>query len=83
MDIREVFARNLRRSRYAKGLSQEALAHEAEMDRSYVSALERGVYSASIDTVARLAEVLGIEPDEMLRRASKPARNKAPGSARG
>jgi hypothetical protein len=33
MKIREVFARNLRRSRHARGLSQEALAHEADMDR--------------------------------------------------
>ncbi|GAB1717462.1 MAG: transcriptional regulator [Nitrobacter sp.] len=81
MDIRDVFARNLRRHRYAKGLSQEALAHEADMDRTYVSALERGLYSASIDTIARLADVLGIEPDELLRRA-KASRNKASSSAR-
>jgi transcriptional regulator with XRE-family HTH domain len=72
MDIREVFARNLRRNRHAKGLSQEALAHDAEMDRTYISSLERGVYSASIDTVAKLADVLGVEPDELLRRSSKP-----------
>ena len=61
MNIRDVFARNLRRSRNARGLSQEALAHEADMDRTYISSLERGVYSASIDTVAKLAKVLGID----------------------
>ena len=43
MDIREVFARNLRKARNARCLSQEALAHEADVDRTYVSALERGV----------------------------------------
>jgi transcriptional regulator with XRE-family HTH domain len=43
MDIREVFALNLRRARNAKGLPQEALAHEADVDRTYVSALERSV----------------------------------------
>jgi transcriptional regulator with XRE-family HTH domain len=69
MKIRDVFARNLRRSRNARGLSQEALAHEADMDRTYISSLERGVYSASIDTVAKLAKVLGIEPDELLKRS--------------
>lgn len=81
MKIRDVFARNLRRSRNARGLSQEALAHEADMDRTYISSLERGVYSASIDTVAKLAKVLGIEPDELLKRSSYASRRKsAPGS---
>jgi predicted transcriptional regulator len=41
MHIREVFARNLRKARNAKGLSQEALAYEAGIDRTYISALER------------------------------------------
>lgn len=72
MQIREVFARNLRRQRHAKGLSQEALAHEAGIDRTYVSSLERCVYSASIDTVAMLAKVLDVEPDELLRRGVRP-----------
>ncbi|MER8377494.1 helix-turn-helix transcriptional regulator [Mesorhizobium sp. M1396] len=66
MEIREVFARNLRRHRQKKKLSQEALAHEAGVDRTYVSALERSVYAASIDTVAKLARVLGIEPADLL-----------------
>ncbi|RUX54140.1 XRE family transcriptional regulator, partial [Mesorhizobium sp. M7A.F.Ca.US.014.04.1.1] len=35
MEIREVFARNLRRHRQAAGLSQEELAHRAEVDRTY------------------------------------------------
>jgi len=82
MDIRQVFARNLRRSRHAKGLSQEALAHDAEIDRTYISSLERGVYSASIDTVAKLAAVLGVEPDELLRRSSKPSRGKSQSATR-
>ncbi len=76
MEIREVFARNLRRIRQAKGLSQEALADEAGVDRTYVSALERGVYSASITTIAKLALVLGVEPAEFLRLPSRPARSK-------
>jgi DNA-binding XRE family transcriptional regulator len=83
MKIREVFARNLRRRRHARGLSQEALAHEADMDRTYISALERGLYGASIDTVAKLAEVLGIEPDELLQRLPKPPRSKSSNAAHG
>lgn len=82
MEIREVFARNLRRSRHARGISQEALAHEADMDRTYISSLERGVYSASIDTVAKLAKVLGIEPDELLRRSTRSSRGKSGNAVR-
>ncbi len=55
MEIREVFARNLRRTRHAKGLSQEALAYEADVDRTYNSSLERGVYAATIDMFGKLA----------------------------
>jgi transcriptional regulator with XRE-family HTH domain len=76
MDIRDVFARNLRRSRHAKGLSQEALAHEADVDRTYISSLERGVYAATIDMVGKLADVLGVEPDELLRRSVRSPRTK-------
>jgi transcriptional regulator with XRE-family HTH domain len=76
MEIREVFARNLRKLRQAKGLSQEALADEAGIDRTYVSALERGVYSASITTIAKLATVLGVEPAAFLQRPSRSGRSK-------
>ena len=76
MDIREVFARNLRKHRQAKGLSQEALAHEADVDRTYISALERGMYSATITMVDRLATVLGVEPGALLQRPTRSARPK-------
>ncbi len=41
MDLREVFATNLRRLRHEKGLSQDDLAYEAEVSRSYLAQLER------------------------------------------
>ncbi len=71
-----MFAQNLRRCRKAKGLSQEALAYDADIDRTYISALERGVYAATIDMVGRIAEVLGVEPEELLRRNRSPSRPK-------
>lgn len=74
MDIREVFARNLRKYRQAQGLSQEALAHEAGVDRTYISALERSQYSASISTFDKLAKILGVEAADLLRRPAKPLR---------
>lgn len=77
MQIREVFARNLRKARNVKGLSQEALAYEAGIDRTYISALERGVYSATIDMVGKLAAVLEIEPSALLERQTKSRARKA------
>jgi transcriptional regulator with XRE-family HTH domain len=68
MDIREAFALNLRKARHAKRLSQEALATDAGIDRTYVSALERGIYSATIDMVAKLALILDVEPADLLVR---------------
>jgi transcriptional regulator with XRE-family HTH domain len=66
MRLRQIFAENLRRLRTEKELSQEALADLAGIDRTYVSALERQVYSASLDTIEKLAKVLGAEPHELL-----------------
>jgi transcriptional regulator with XRE-family HTH domain len=71
MDIREVFALNLRRARNAKGLSQEALAHEADVDRTYVSALERSKYGATIDMVDKLAKALGVDASALLQRSTR------------
>ena len=69
MTIREVLAFNLRTLRRERNLSQEALAHRAEIDRTYVSSLERGNYAASIDVVDKLACVLGVEAADLLRRS--------------
>ena len=70
MEIREILAINLRKLRQAKGLSQEELAHRAEIDRTYISALERSVYAAGIDVVDRLAHALGVETADLLKRPS-------------
>ncbi|MBX7482023.1 helix-turn-helix domain-containing protein [Qipengyuania qiaonensis] len=68
MDIREVLAENLKRHRKAAGLSQEELAHRADIDRTYISSLERCVYAAGIDVVDRLARELGLEAADLLKR---------------
>jgi transcriptional regulator with XRE-family HTH domain len=67
MDLREVFAFNLRRLRHAKNLSQDDLAYEAEISRSYLSQLERGAFHASLKIIGKLAAVLVVEPAELLR----------------
>ena len=67
MDLREVFAANLRRLRHAKELSQDDLAYEAEVSRSYLSQLEKGAFYASLKIVGKVAAVLEVEPAELLR----------------
>ena len=66
-----MLALNLRKCRRAAGLSQEELAHRAEIDRTYISALERSKYNASIDVVDRLAVALGLEAKDLLIRPSR------------
>jgi transcriptional regulator with XRE-family HTH domain len=66
MEIRDVLALNLRRLRADQGLSQEDLADRADIDRTYVSSLERSVYAAGIDVVDRLAKALGVTAAELL-----------------
>jgi transcriptional regulator with XRE-family HTH domain len=68
MELRETFATNLRVLRHERKLSQEALADEAGIDRTYVSALERSVFSASLDMIEKLAAALGVEPHSLLEK---------------
>ena len=58
MDARNLVARNLRRLRVAKGLSQEALAVDAGIDRTYVSRLERGMENPTVAVLERLTQAL-------------------------
>ncbi|MGB3390295.1 MAG: helix-turn-helix transcriptional regulator [Pseudaminobacter sp.] len=67
MEIREVLALNLKALRQVRGISQEELAHRANLDRTYISSLERRIYAASIDVVDRLAKVLGVDAYELLK----------------
>jgi transcriptional regulator with XRE-family HTH domain len=62
-----VFATNLRRLRNERGVSQDDLAYEAEVSRSYLSQLEKGIFYASLKIIGRLAEALDVEPAELLK----------------
>lgn len=68
MSLREIVARNLRRLRQAKGLSQEELADRADINRNYVGMLERQEHAATIDMLEKLASVLDVDPVEFFRR---------------
>jgi transcriptional regulator with XRE-family HTH domain len=68
-------ARNIRRLRVANRLSQEVLAVDAEIDRTYVSRLERGLENPTVAVLERIAKALSAEIDELFRvpRAGEPA----------
>jgi transcriptional regulator with XRE-family HTH domain len=59
MRAQALVARNLRRLRVKRSLSQEALAGDAGIDRTYVSRLERGLENPTIGLLERLADALG------------------------
>jgi transcriptional regulator with XRE-family HTH domain len=65
-------AQNVRARRKAAGLSQEQLAHEARVDRTYVSQVERRQRNVTIVVLARLAKALGTTADQLLIAPSEP-----------
>ena len=66
MDIKIVFGKVLRQVRKDKKISQEKLALEADLDRSYVSKMETGVYQPSISTIIAIAQILEIRAGLLL-----------------
>jgi DNA-binding Xre family transcriptional regulator len=70
MDIRHIFAANVRRLRRDKRLSQGALAERSGIDRSYLSRIETGAHYAGLDIVQKLAVALEADPAELLERPS-------------
>ena len=66
MDIRQRLATNLRMARQQKGWSQEQLAFEADIHRTYISDLERGFRNPTITVVDRLAKALKMSVGDLL-----------------
>jgi transcriptional regulator with XRE-family HTH domain len=58
-DALQVFSANLRRARMAHGLSQEALAHAADLNMTHVARIERSEREPGVRTIAKLAKALG------------------------
>jgi transcriptional regulator with XRE-family HTH domain len=56
----------IRRARKAAGISQEELAFEADIDRTYVSQLENGHKSPTVDVLFRIGPVLGVAASELI-----------------
>lgn len=67
MDLKRVMAVNVRRLRDARNLTQEGLAERAGLSARYVSSIERGVVSASVTVLGRVARALDVDPCELIR----------------
>jgi predicted DNA-binding ribbon-helix-helix protein/DNA-binding XRE family transcriptional regulator len=67
VDLKKSLARNLRRLRVARGLSQTELAAKAGIARPHLSRLENRTYDTGLDTVSKLAAAVGSEPLDLLK----------------
>ena len=70
-DLRGVLAWRIRVLRVKKGWSQEKLAFACELDRTYISAVERSVWNVSLSNIERLAQALEVEPWRLLHPISE------------
>lgn len=65
MHGRNLIAANVRRIRVALGVSQERLAFDAGVDRSYLGGMERGEANPTVDVLERIATTLGVPLSEL------------------
>ena len=66
-ELRTVLAGNLKAARTARALTQDALAFDAGLNRTYLSDVERGVRNVSLDNISRLAKALNMPAWQLLR----------------
>ena len=66
MDWGKIVGTNVRRLRVAQKLTQEQLAHDAEIDLTYLGGIERGRRNPSIEVLGRLASALGTHPRDLV-----------------
>jgi transcriptional regulator with XRE-family HTH domain len=66
-DWRAILGKNVRRLRQQRGLTQEQLAFEAEIDLTYMGGIERGERNPSLLVMARIAEALSVPLTKLLR----------------
>jgi transcriptional regulator with XRE-family HTH domain len=65
--IRRVLAKNVRRLRNAKGLSQDALAADADQHQALISEIENARANVELDTLGKIAAALGVPPGELFK----------------
>ncbi len=68
MDVRVRIGLNVQEARRDKGLSQEELAHRADVHQTYLSGVERGRRNPSVTVLQRIAGALGLDIEDVVRR---------------
>lgn len=76
MEICRQLGRNVRKHREERGFSQEALAFESGLHRTYISAVERGVRNPTVRIVAEIARALKVTPATLLEGAAPAQRRR-------
>jgi len=71
--IQQEFGDRVRELRRQKGLSQEALALECDLDRTYIGGVERGERNISLINICRIAEALRVDPKELFKQTETSA----------
>ncbi len=66
MEIKKKFGKKVKELRLEKGLSQEAFALEAGLDRTYIPSIEKGERNVSITVIEKLAKAFGLSISELL-----------------
>ena len=69
MDVRQRVGNNVKAFRVDAGLSQEALAFECGLHRTYISGVERGVRNPTIVVLQRIADALGVHASQLLEKS--------------
>jgi len=77
-DWRQVLGTNVRRLRQARGLTQEQVAFDAEIDLTYLGGIERGNRNPSLLVIARVAKALSVRPGDLLVVESRVKRHPVP-----
>ncbi len=74
--LQNTFGQVLKELRDEHGLSQQQLAFDSELDRTYISLLERGLRLPTLGTIFKIAEVLKLSPSDMVARVEKSLKRK-------
>lgn len=67
----KAFGQAVREARERTGISQEELGFESELDRTYISGIERGVRNPTVRSIARLCRALKVLPSSVIQQAEK------------
>ena len=71
MNLQTAFGEELRALRHQQGFSQESLALECDLDRTFISLMERGKRQPTLSTLFKLAKVLNTVPSEIINKVEQ------------